>query len=97
MAARVEGDDSIVATPDRDSDRGYAETKPSLKTTELVAFIVVVAAVLIASAIDDTLDGRGAWTLVTALTIGYMLSRGIAKAGSRHWDGGGGFGGRRLR
>ena len=91
MAARVEGDDRIVATADRDGDRGYAETKPSLKTTELVAFIVVVAAVLIASAIDDTLDGRGAWTLVTALTIGYMLSRGIAKSGVRDpYDAGGG-------
>jgi hypothetical protein len=40
--------------------------------------------VLLASKIDDSLDGRGAWTLVTALTVGYLLSRGLAKSGSRH-------------
>jgi hypothetical protein len=45
-----------------------------------------VAAVLIVSSFDDTIEGRYAWTLVTALTIAYMLSRGIAKAGSRHSD-----------
>ena len=31
-----------------------------------------------------SLDGRGAWQLVTALTIGYLLSRGLAKSGSKH-------------
>jgi hypothetical protein len=42
--------------------------------------------VLIAAAVDDSLDGRGAWTLVTALTIGYLVSRGLAKSGSRHHE-----------
>jgi hypothetical protein len=64
--------------------RGVDETKWALKTTELVAYVATVAAVLIASAVDDSLDGRGAWQLVTALTIGYLLSRGLAKSGSRH-------------
>lgn len=49
---------------------------------------MTVAAVLVASAIDDSLDGHGVWQLVTALTIGYMLSRGIAKSGSKHRGGG---------
>ena len=48
---------------------------------------VTVAAVLIASAIDDAIDGRLAWILVAALGIGYMLSRGLAKSGSRHREG----------
>jgi len=63
---------------------GVEETKHALKTTEIVAYLATVVGVLIASAVDDSLDGRGAWQLVTALTIGYLLSRGLAKSGSKH-------------
>ncbi len=43
--------------------------------------------VLIASAVVDSSDGQGfgandAWRYITHLTIGYMVSRGLAKAGS---------------
>jgi hypothetical protein len=69
-----------VATPTRFWD----ETKPSFKTTELMVLIAAVAGVLVASRMDDSLDGQWAWTLVAALAIGYMLSRGLAKAGSSH-------------
>jgi hypothetical protein len=60
------------------------ETKAAFKTTELIAYVATVAGVLIASAVDDTIDARLAWILVAALAIGYMLSRGLAKSGSRH-------------
>ena len=65
------------------------ETKSSYKTTELIAYVVVVVGVLVASAmIDQGEDGTGfgadkAWFYITILTIGYMVSRGLAKAGSR--------------
>ena len=62
------------------------ETKPSFKTTELLAYIATVAGVLIAAAVDETIDARLAWILVSALGIGYMLSRGLAKSGSTHRD-----------
>ena len=65
------------------------ETKASFKTSELVAFVAAVVAVLIASAIVDTSDfgPQEAWRYVTFLTIGYMVSRGLAKSGSReHYD-----------
>jgi hypothetical protein len=62
--------------------RAATETKPSFKTTELLVLLLAVAGVLVASSQDDSLDGRWAWTLVAALAIGYMLSRGLAKAGS---------------
>jgi hypothetical protein len=52
-----------------------------------MAYVASVAAVLIASAIDDGIDARLAWILVTALGVGYMLSRGLAKSGSRHREG----------
>ena len=58
--------------------------------TALVAALVAVVGVLIASYVVGDADGRGdvfladkAWFYVTLLTIGYMVSRGLAKAGSR--------------
>jgi hypothetical protein len=61
------------------------ETKSSYKTTELIAFVVVAAGVLIAAALTDTSDfgTQEAWFYVSLLTIGYMISRGLAKSGSR--------------
>ena len=60
------------------------ETKPSLKTTELIAYVVVVIGVLVASAVTDesNFGAQEAWFYVTLLTIGYMISRGLAKASS---------------
>jgi di/tricarboxylate transporter len=62
------------------------ETKPSFLTTEFYAFVAAVAAVLIAAAQADNFDAPRAWTLVAALAVGYMLSRGLAKSGSAHRD-----------
>jgi len=66
------------------------ETKPAFRTTEFVAYLAAVVGVLAASALVGDSDGRGdvfladqAWFYVTLLTIGYMVSRGLAKAGSR--------------
>jgi hypothetical protein len=61
--------------------RRFVETKWSFRTTELLTLILAVVGVLVAATQLDDLDGRYAWTLVTALAIGYMLSRGVAKAG----------------
>ena len=68
------------------------ETKPAFKTTELFVYLLAVAGVLIASAVvDENQDGQGfgaerAWLFVTMLTIGYLVSRGLAKAGSYEKD-----------
>jgi len=64
------------------------ETKAAFKTTEFFAFIAVVVGVLIAAAVIDESDAGGfgarqAWLYVTILTVGYMVSRGLAKSGSR--------------
>ncbi|HET7195014.1 MAG TPA: hypothetical protein VFI99_08490 [Nocardioides sp.] len=61
------------------------ETKSSFKTTEMVAYVVAVLGVLIAAAVTDTSDfgPQEAWFYVSLLTIGYMISRGLAKSGSR--------------
>ncbi|MEV6493425.1 hypothetical protein AB0M20_33120 [Actinoplanes sp. NPDC051633] len=71
------------------------ETKPSFKTTELIVYVAAVIGVLIASAVtgDAGTDNGGdvfaadkAWWFITLLTIGYMVSRGLAKAGSSTRD-----------
>jgi hypothetical protein len=61
------------------------ETKAAFKTTELIAFVVVTVALLIASQIADNFDAQHAWFYTALLTIGYMVSRGLAKSGSREY------------
>jgi hypothetical protein len=62
----------------------HDETKWALLTTEFWAMVGLIAAILIASAISDSLDDVRAWTLVAIVGTGYILSRGIAKAGTDH-------------
>ena len=61
------------------------ETKNALKTTEFFAMVGVNAAILIAAWMSDSLNDVRAWTLVAAVSIGYMVSRGLAKSGSRYF------------
>jgi hypothetical protein len=77
-------------TTDRGNDvrparRVSTETKSSYKTTELIAYVFGVLGVLIASAVVDASDfgAQEAWFYVSLLTIGYMVSRGLAKSGTR--------------
>ncbi|MGN9776465.1 hypothetical protein ACTMS0_11935 [Micromonospora sp. H33] len=65
------------------------ETKPSLRTTEFWVFIAAVIGVLAASQLAgqnsagvDIFRADNAWLMVTLLTIGYLVSRGLSKAGS---------------
>ncbi|AVT37731.1 hypothetical protein [Plantactinospora sp. BB1] len=71
------------------------ETKPSFKTSELVVYVLAVIGVLIASSVvgdsgnndgQDLFAADKAWWFITLLTVGYMVSRGLAKAGSRSRD-----------
>jgi hypothetical protein len=73
-------------------NRGWAETKAFYKTSEFIAYVVISLAVLIAAAmVDNGEDGQGfgadkAWSYVALLTVGYMISRGLAKSGTRARD-----------
>jgi len=80
MDAR-EGD--IGSTRDRGDSLEGTETKSAYKTTELIVYVVAVVAVLIASYLVDTFDALEAWRFITYLSIAYIISRGLAKAGSR--------------
>jgi hypothetical protein len=63
------------------------ETKASYKTTEFMAYVAVLVGIFIAGAVTsgvhDMLRADRVWLYATIATIGYMVSRGIAKAGSR--------------
>jgi hypothetical protein len=77
-----------AADPGRRTRRISTETKASFKTTEFFAFIAVLAGVLIAGTVVDASDAGGlgakqVWLYATILTAGYMISRGLAKSGSR--------------
>ena len=59
------------------------ETKASTKTSEFYVYLAAAAAILIASLIVDGFNATEGWMFFTFLTIGYMISRGLAKSGSR--------------
>jgi hypothetical protein len=83
--------DGVAASDPRSRVRRLAtETKSAFKTTEFFAFLAVLVGLLLASYLvdgnaggDDPFNAEQAWHYITFLTIGYMLSRGLAKAGSR--------------
>lgn len=76
-------------TPARPVTRAFRETKAAFTTTEFWVFVVVSVAILIAAAVTDNGDdGQGfgaatAWSYVAFLAVGYVISRGIAKAGTK--------------
>jgi hypothetical protein len=49
----------------------------------VLAMVILIVAILIA-AVSDSLEDRRAWLLATIIGAAYIVSRGIAKAGSDH-------------
>jgi hypothetical protein len=77
MAAPTATDVSRVSTHES------TETKASTKTSEFFVYLLATAAILIASLVVDGFNATEGWMFFTYLSIGYMISRGLAKAGSR--------------
>ena len=77
----------VSAPASTESHRTFDETKFSLKTTEFWAMGGVIGAILIAAYVSDSLNDVRAWTLVAAVAIGYMISRGLAKSGTKYVGG----------
>ena len=70
--------------------RRSTETKASFKTSEFIAYLVVLAGIFIAGAVtkagsngNDVLRANHVWLYAAIVTVGYMISRGLAKSGSR--------------
>jgi hypothetical protein len=75
--------------------RGYGvrqtfpiETKPFFLTSEFWGSVAAIVGLAIAAGTSEQVDARIFWILATAITVGYVVSRGIAKSGtkSRSWD-----------
>lgn len=86
-----------VSASDRSERTGVVrrlatETKQAFKTTEFWAMVAVIVGILVAAATikgGDTAPGtdefiaRQAWLYIAIVAVGYMISRGLAKSGSR--------------
>jgi hypothetical protein len=98
MSARAEERRSSVAGRHGGSSgllmRLSTETKHSFKTTEFWAMVAIIVGILIASKVVGQGDGNAnpntdafpavrAWLYIAIVAVGYMVSRGLAKAGSR--------------
>jgi hypothetical protein len=71
--------------------RFATETKQAFKTTEFWAMATVIVAILVSAAAikggdssgTDEFIARQAWLYVAIITGAYLVSRGLAKSGSR--------------
>jgi hypothetical protein len=74
------------------SGRRRPDVRSTFKTSEFWIFVVTALALLIAAAVTDSgPDNQGfgaedAWRYVTALAIGYFISRGLTKFGGHEHD-----------
>lgn len=71
------------------------ETKAAFKTTEFVAYVALLVGIFVAGAVTsggvgsagvhhaDVFPAHQVWLYAAVVTVGYMVSRGLAKAGSR--------------
>jgi hypothetical protein len=90
MAATAQSNRPAVARAGAER-RLTTETKSAFKTTEFVAMVAVVVGILISAAVikggdtggTDEFIARQAWLYVAIVAAGYMISRGLAKSGSR--------------
>src|SRR5918997_4301082 len=64
------------------------ETKPFFLTSEFFGVVLAIVGLAIGAATVEDVDSRLFWILTTALVSVYVLSRGIAKSGtkSQSWD-----------
>jgi hypothetical protein len=71
--------------------RRSTETKASFKTTEFIAYVAMLVSTFIAGAVANAAGYGGhhdifradrVWLYAVILTVGYMISRGLAKSGT---------------
>jgi hypothetical protein len=64
------------------------ETRPFFLTSEFLVYVLLLMGLAITAGSSASVDARFFWEWATLATIAYMLSRGLAKSGtrSRAWD-----------
>ncbi|MCW3007821.1 MAG: sle [Solirubrobacterales bacterium] len=98
MAADISTRGAGTAGSARGRDQRLStETRQSFKTSEFYVYIVASVAILIAGLVtkagdghDDRLLANQTWLYFAIVTGAYLVSRGLAKSGSRepYWAGG---------
>ena len=85
---RTEGRDVRGRSTDTFRRTPYRETKPSFMTTEFWAMVAGLVAIIVIylAAADTSFNLWRAMLLGTAVGVGYFVSRGLAKSGSRDWN-----------
>jgi hypothetical protein len=64
--------------------RTFTETKAGFKTTELMLAIAAIVAIIIATYVADAhLGANEGWRYASWVAAAYIISRGLAKAGTR--------------
>jgi hypothetical protein len=65
-----------------------SETRPFFVTSEFLVYLLLLMGLGITAGSSDSVDARFFWQWATLASIAYMLSRGLAKSGtrSRSWD-----------
>ena len=64
--------------------RAYdSETKPFFLTSEFLVYVIFLMGLGITAGESPSIDARFFWEATTVATAFYMLSRGIAKSGSK--------------
>ncbi|MGQ1799033.1 hypothetical protein ACT4S5_18110 [Kocuria oceani] len=85
---------TATATASDTGVRRATETKNATKTTEFIAYLGVLVAIIVTATLvgdggaengADLFDARQAMEYITYLTIGYLVARGLAKSGSREY------------
>jgi hypothetical protein len=75
------------------SGRTFTETKAGFKTTEFMVALAAIVAILIATYVADAdLGANEGWKYIAWVAVAYIVSRGLAKLGTRepyseHLDG----------
>jgi hypothetical protein len=60
-----------------------SETRPFYVTSEFLVFVLFLMGLGIAAGSSSNIDDRYFWAAATVISSVYILSRGIAKSGSR--------------
>jgi len=60
-----------------------SETRPFFVTSEFLVFVIFLMGLGITASSSPSIDARFFWGAATVVTSFYMLSRGLAKSGTR--------------
>ena len=59
------------------------ETRPFFMTSEFLVYVLLLMGLAITASTSPSIDARFFWTWTGLATIAYMISRGLAKSGTR--------------